>query len=314
MKKFNLKLIAATLITTMLIPMGAVSAAAKPKNKNNGFAAKISQQLKGTDDKDEQDNQYDKENESQSSSKWAAKIEKDKAKAEWMIAKETAKLEVKQNKEQAKLEAKKTREEVKKALEVQKTAITQNNEKIQALKEAVIDQKEAVTKVIGYIKANNIVISDDILKQITDRLEMIKADIEALNSSKGTIDNIYVDIKAQLEKKDADAVQTGIDNVLSIQNQRYLALQKLHDDLVVLLNLLNQVKANAQTQIPAPGTTTTTTTPATGTSTDGQAPASGSGTSTQTGTGTGTGTATTPATTPVDSTAAPTQTTTTQNP
>lgn len=304
MKKFNLKLVAATLITTMLIPMGAVSAAEKPNKSNKGYEVKISQQLKNANVKDE----------SQASSKWSSKIEKAKAKAEWMVAKEKAKLDVKLAKQAAKLEVKKTREEVKAALKEQKTVITQNNDKLQDLREEVIDQKKEVTEVISYIKTNNIVISDDVSKQITDRLEMIKADIEALNSSKGTIENIYVDIKAQLEKKDAEAVQTGIDNVLAIQEQRYLSLQKLHDDLQVLLNLLNQVKATAQTQTPAPGTTVpttpTTTTPATGTSTDGQAPAAGSGTTTQTGTDT----TTTPATTPVDSSTAPTQTTTTQTP
>jgi hypothetical protein len=309
MKKFNLKLIAAALITTMFIPVGAVSAANKPNGNNKSNEAKISQQYKTTNENEEND----KVDEKQSSSKWDWKIVKEKAKAEVKTEKENAKAEWKITKEETKAEVKKTREEVKKALKAQKVVITQNNDKLHELKEDIIDQKKEVTEVIGYIKKNNITISDDISKQIQDRLEMIKADIEAINSSKGTINNIYVDIKAQLEQKDANAVQTGVENVLSIQDQRYLSLQKLHDDLQVLLNLLNNAKEAPQTQTPVPGTTTTA--PAAGTSTDGQAttPAAGSETSTQTGTSTEANTQPA-ASTSVDSTTSPSQTTETQNP
>lgn len=309
MKKFNLKLIAAALITTMLIPVGAVSAADRSKKNNKDNEAKISQQYKNTDE----DEDNDKVDEKQASSKWDWKIEKEKAKAEVKTEKEKAKAEWKITKEEAKTEVKKTREEVKKALKEQKVVITQNNDKLHGLKEDIIDQKKEVTEVVDYIKKNNITISDDISKQIQDRLEMIKTDIEAINSSKGTINNIYVDIKAQLEQKDANAVQTGVQNVLSIQDQRYLSLQKLHDDLQVLLTLLNHAKEVAQTQTPVPGTTTTA--PAAGTSTDGQAttPAAGSETSTQTGTSTDANTQQTTST-PVDSTISPSQTTEAQSP
>ena len=304
MMKINLKLIAAALITTMLIPMGAANAADRSQKSSKDNEAKISQEYKNSN-KDDENNLEDKQ---QTSSKWDWKIEKEKAKAEVKTEKEQAKAEWKIKKEEAKAEVKKTKEEVKKALKEKKVVLSENNDKIKELKEDIIDQKKEVTEVVGYIKKNNIVISDDISKQIQDRLEMIKTDIEAINSSKGTINNIYVDIKAQLDKKDANAVQTGIENVLSIQDQRYLSLQKLHDDLQILLNLLNNAKEAAQTQTPVPGTTTTA--PAAETSTDGQVatPAAGSETNTQAGTSIDANTQ------PADSTTSTSQTTETQNP
>lgn len=273
MKKLNLKLIAAALITTMLIPMGSASAAGKSKKNNKNQKTQISQQDKNADvDKDDEE---DKEDEKQSSNKWDWKIEKEKAKSKWKIEKEKAKADWKIKKEESKAEVKKTKEEAKKALTEQKTVIKENNDKTHELKEDIIDIKKEITEVIGYISKSNIIISEDISKQIKDRLEMIKGDVEAINSSRGIIDNIYVDIKAQLENKDANGVGTGIENVLSIQEQRYLSLQKLNDDLQVLLTLLEHAK---KTPLPA----TTTTTPAADTSTDGQAtsPVAGSETST----------------------------------
>lgn len=269
MKNLNLKLIAAALITTMLIPMGAASASENPNRGKNNNETKISQQYKDYDeDKDEDKDAEETKDEKQGANKWDWKIEKEKAKAEWKIKKEEAKTEWKATKEEKKAEVKKTKAEVKKELTEQKTVIKQNNDKIHELREDIVDEKQEITEIINYINKNKIVISEDILKQIEDRLDMVKADIEAINSSRGVIDNIYVDIKTQLENKDADGVQTGVENVLTIQDQRYLSLQKLYDDLKVLSTLLEHAKEAAQA--PAPETT-----PATETSTDGQATAPG---------------------------------------
>lgn len=309
MKKVSLKLIAAALVTTMLIPMGAASASEKPGNGNKNKETKITVQYNSDEEDTEEVNQ---------AGKWDWKIEKEKAKAETKIEKEKAKAEWKIEKEKAKAEVKKTREEVKKELQEQKTEIKQNNDKTKDLREEIIDQKQAVSEVIEYLRKNNIVIPEDISKQITESLENIKADIEAINSSKGVINNIYVDIKAQLENKDANAVQTGIENVLSIQDQRYLSLKKLYDDLQILLNLLEHVKENPQTETPAVDNSTTT--PAAGTPTDGQAtvPAAGSETNTQSETSTDTtapsGTTNDGQASQTDTTTVPTQTTEVENP
>lgn len=287
MKNLNVKLIAATLITTMLIPMGSASAADRQKKNDDLKKGKISYENKQSDE--------DKEDTKDSANKWDWKIEKEKSKAEWKIKKEEAKAEWKTKKEDAKSAEKAKKEEenaakkaereaAKKALTEQKKAIKQNNDKIHEVKEEIIDQKQKVSEVITYINKNSIVISEDLSKQINDRLEMIKADITAINSSKDQINSIYDDIKTQLDNKDATKVKTGTDNVLAIQNQRYLNLQKLNDDLKVLLTLLEHAKEAPQTPAPAPVTENgtngqatvpgdATTTPAAGTSTDGQATA-----------------------------------------
>lgn len=312
MKNLNVKLIAATLITAMLIPMGSVSAADRQKKNDDFKKGKISYENKQSDeDKDDNDQGDTKD----CNNKWDWKIEKEKSKAEVKIKKEEAKAEWKTKKEDAKTAEKAKKEEenaakkaereaAKKALIEQKKAIKQNNDKIHEVKEEIIDQKHKVSEIITYINKNNIVISEDLSKQINDRLEMIKADITAINSSKDQISSIYDDIKTQLDNKDATKVKTGTDNVLAIQNQRYLNLQKLNDDLKVLLTLLEHAKEAPQTPAPAPVTENGTngqttvpgdaaTTPAAGTSTDGQAtapasdnekeatPAAGSNTTTQ---------------------------------
>lgn len=299
MKKLSMKLMAATLITTMLIPMGAASASSTANKSNKGNAVKIIQQIKNTNENGNKTQDW--------------KTEKENAKAQLKASKDAAKAELKLKKTEEKAVAKKTREEIKTALKAKKVLLAQNNDKIHNLKKEIISQKKEAIEILNSIKENNITISDDLLKQIKDSIDVIKADVVALNSSKGTINSIYTDIEAQLEKKDSEAVQTGIDRVLAIQEQRYNGLQKLHNDLQTLLNLLNQAKA-ANTQTSSSGTTTTTTTTDTVPATNGQTtePAASNETNTQTGTTTGTSAQPSTSTT-VNTTTTQSQTTGTQN-
>lgn len=143
-----------------------------------------------------------------------------------------------------------------------KDTIKQNHETNQALVKTISDKKANVKSIIKNIEQSKKQLTSDDLDKIKAQLQIIDADKAALEDVNGKIKADYAQFKTDVKANNYTDASTQLDNIISVQNTRTTALNKLSSDLDTLLNELQTAETNATT--PATGAPATQTSPSTG--------------------------------------------------
>lgn len=212
MKNFVRKLLAALIITSMVVPMTTVMA------QSNG-----------------------KKNSDQSVTKSIAELQKSQKKTEVQSQAAAKKVEV----QQKAADRKQNHEALKAEMQVKKDTIKANNVQLQTIRKDIVAKKDSINTILSALTASNKVVPSDLLDAIKTQGAVLKADLQAVNSGKGTLDKAGKDVANQVKAKNADGVIKGLDNVIAKQTARITALNKLNSDLAVMLELVQKAQSQA---------------------------------------------------------------------
>jgi chromosome segregation ATPase len=227
-KNISRKIIAAFLITSLLVPTTSAMAASKAAKKDENHSVQKSV------------TELDKSQK---------KIEAQEKKAE---VKEEVKQKVAEHKEQQKT--------FKADIKTKKDIIKANNTQLQSIRQEIVSKKTAIGAIIDTLTESGKVIPSDLLAAIKAQQAVLKADLKAVNSGKGTLNRAAQETENQVQVKDGEGVVKGLDNVAAKQTARINALSKLNSDLAIMLDLVQQAQSLATDPVASTPSDTTSST------------------------------------------------------
>ncbi len=161
-------------------------------------------------------------------------------------AAQTSKLATAITNQQAKLAA---NQQIKADLAQKKDIIKQNHQSNVAIKAQIATKKNTIKSIQADIVKNHKQLTSEDLANLQAQLTVVQADVSALENTRDTAKQALAQVKADIQNKDYTAAMTGLDNIISIQNTRTSALNKLSADLDTTLSLLQTAAANATVPI-----------------------------------------------------------------
>lgn len=215
MKNLARKLLATLIIATMVVPMTTVMA-------------------KSNDNKPESSVQ-----------KSVAALEKSQSKTEKQAAAQQKAADKKAEVQQKVAERKQNHDALKAEIKAKKDTIKANNTQLQAIRKDIVTKKDSINTILNALTESNKVVPSDLLDAIKAQGAVLKTDLQAVNSGKGSLEKAGKDVAEQVKGKNADGVLKGLDNVIAKQTARISALNKLSSDLDVMLQLAQKAQSLA---------------------------------------------------------------------
>lgn len=166
------------------------------------------------------------------------------------IQKSVSELEKSQKKAQSQVqekvsELKQKHEAFKAEIQSKKDTIKANNAQLQSIRKEIVNKKQAINAIFDALTESKKVVPSDLFNAIKAQAKVLKADLQAVNSGKGTLEKAGSDVAGQVKIKNSDGVVKGLDTVIAKQTARITALNQLDSDLAVMLELAQKAQSLA---------------------------------------------------------------------